>query len=227
MSRMAGVAQCIAKPIGTLPPYDVHCHVSSLPLAFKTTLATIPSAVPYLPPPIDDRVKEWERRLGAHDQFRVGLVWSGNAGHSNDHNRSMPVRELTGLLDLDAMFVSLQKDPRDQDRQVLAGTGIVDMTESLSDFDETAALISCLDLVISVDTSVAHLAGGLGCPVWILLPYTPDYRWMFDREDTPWYPTAKLFRQTENRRWSEVLDRLRIELGALIEDWRRARATLP
>jgi tetratricopeptide (TPR) repeat protein len=224
MSRMAGVAQCIAKPIGALPAYDVYCHVSSLPLAFKTTLATIPSAVPYLPPPAADRIEEWERRLGAHDQFRVGLVWSGNAGHSNDHNRSMPLRELTGILDLDAMFVSLQKDPRDPDREVLAGTRIVDMTERLCDFDETAALISCLDLVISVDTSVAHLAGGLGCPVWILLPYTPDYRWMFDREETPWYPTAKLFRQTENRRWPEVLDRLRVELGALVEDWRSARA---
>ncbi len=224
MSRMANVAQCIVKPVGTLPDYDVHCHVSSLPLAFKTTLETIPSAVPYLPPPAADRIEEWEQRLGAHDQFRVGLVWSGNAGHSNDHNRSMPLRELTGILDRDAMFVSLQKDPRDQDRQVLAGSRIADMTESLLDFDETAALISCLDLVISVDTSVAHLAGGLGRPVWILLPYTPDYRWMLDREDTPWYPTAKLFRQTENRRWPDVIDRLRIELGALIEDWRAARA---
>jgi tetratricopeptide (TPR) repeat protein len=224
MSRMAGVAQCIAKPIGTPPAYDVHCHVSSLPLAFKTTLDSIPSAIPYLPAPADDRTREWERRLGARDRFRVGLVWSGNTGHINDHNRSMPLRELTGILDLDAMFISLQKDPREGDRQVLAGTGIVDMTEGLSDFDETSALMSCLDLVISVDTSVAHLAGGLGRPVWILLPYTPDYRWMFDREETPWYPTAKLFRQTENRRWSEVLGRMRVELGALIEDWRSARA---
>jgi tetratricopeptide (TPR) repeat protein len=224
MTRMDGVAECIPKPIGTLPGFDVHCHVSSLPLAFKTTPDTIPSAVPYLPLPTDDRIKEWEQRLGARDQFRVGLVWSGNAGHSNDHNRSMPLRELTGILDLEATFISLQKDLRDQDRQVFAGTGIVDMTESLSDFDETAALISCLDLVISVDTSVAHLAGGLGRPTWILLPYTPDYRWMFDRDDTPWYPTARLFRQTEERQWSSVLDRIRIELGALVEDWRSVRA---
>jgi tetratricopeptide (TPR) repeat protein len=224
MSRMDGIADCIAKPIGALPGFDVHCHISSLPLAFKTTLETIPSAVPYLPLPTDDRIKEWERRLGAHDQFRVGLVWSGNADHSNDHNRSMPLRELTGILDLDATFISLQKDLRDQDRQVLAGTRIVDMTEGLSDFDETSALISCLDLVISVDTSVVHLVGGLGRPIWILLPYTPDYRWMLDREETPWYPTAKLFRQTEERQWSGILGRLRIELGALIEDWRSARA---
>jgi tetratricopeptide (TPR) repeat protein len=225
MSRMNGIAECIAKPTGALPAYDVHCPISSLPLAFKTTLDTIPSAVPYLPPPIHDRIMQWERRLGAHDQFRVGLVWSGNAAHSNDHNRSMPLRELTRILDLDAMFISLQKDPREQDRQLLASTPILDMTESLSDFEETASLISCVDLVISVDTSVVHLAGGLGHPVWILLPYTPDYRWMFDRKETPWYPTAKLFRQTEERQWSEVLDRLRIELGAAIEGWRSARAS--
>jgi tetratricopeptide (TPR) repeat protein len=219
MSRLSGVAECIPKTIPALPAFDVHCHISSLPLAFQTTLETIPSAVPYLPMPADDRVKEWERRLGSHDKFRIGLVWSGNAGHINDHNRSMPLRELTRILDLDATFVSLQKDPRDRDKEALSGSDIVDMTESLSDFGETSAVISCLDLVISVDTSVAHLAGGLGCPVWILLPYTPDYRWLLDREDSPWYPTARLFRQTETREWSGVLDRMRIELGALIEDW--------
>lgn len=221
ISRLDGVAECVPKSIGAFPAFDIYCHISSLPLAFKTTLETIPSAVPYLPAPADDRVREWERRLGAHGKFRVGLVWSGNAGHMNDHNRSMPLRELTKILDLDATFVSLQKDLRDRDKEVLASADIVDLTQGLSDFDETSALVSCLDLVITVDTSVAHLAGGLGCPVWILLPYTPDYRWMLDREDSPWYPTARLFRQTETRAWSGVLDRVRIELGALIEDWRR------
>jgi hypothetical protein len=167
------------------PAFDFHCHISSLPLAFKTTLATLPSTVPYLPTPAADRVEAWERRLGTHDKFRVGLVWSGNAGHINDHNRSVALRELTSLLDVDATFVSLQKDVRDRDKEALSSVDIIDMTEALSDFDETSALMACLDLVISVDTSVAHLAGGLGCPVWILLPYTPDYRWMFDREDSP------------------------------------------
>ena len=194
-------------------------------MAFKTTLATIPSAVPYLPKPADDRIEQWERRLGTRDKFRVGLVWSGNAGHINDHNRSVPLRELAGILDVDATFVSLQKDVRDRDQETLSRAQIVDMTEGLSDFDETSALIACLDLVISVDTSVAHLAGGLGRPVWILLPYTPDYRWMLDREDSPWYPTARLFRQTAARQWSSVLDRIRVELGALIEDWRHRAAT--
>jgi tetratricopeptide (TPR) repeat protein len=216
ISRLDGVAECLPKSMGRLPAFDIHCPISSLPLAFKTAVETIPSAVPYLPMPADDRIEAWERRLGGHDKFRVGLVWSGNAGHINDRNRSMPLRELTGILDLDATFVSLQKDLRDRDKEALASADIVDLTENLSDFDETSALVSCLDLVISVDTSVAHLAGGLGCPVWILLPYTPDYRWMLDRDDSPWYPTARLFRQTEARQWSTVLDRIRVELGALI-----------
>jgi hypothetical protein len=220
MSRLDGVAECIPKSIGTLPAFDIHCPISSLPLAFKTAVETIPSAVPYLPRPADDRIQAWERRLGAHDKFRVGLVWSGNARHMNDHNRSMPLSDLTKILDTNATFVSLQKDLRDRDKEGLASANIVDLTQGLSDFDETAALLSCLDLVISVDTSVAHLAGGLGCPVWILLPYTPDYRWMLDREDSPWYPSARLFRQAELREWSGVLDRVRVELGALIEDWR-------
>jgi tetratricopeptide (TPR) repeat protein/ADP-heptose:LPS heptosyltransferase len=222
LSRLDGVAQCIPKT-SALPAFDTHCPISSLPLAFKTTLETIPSVVPYLPAPDQDRVKQWEQRLGPHTRFRVGLVWSGNPSHANDHNRSMPLRDLSKILDLDATFVSLQKELRDADREVLAGSGIVDMTENLADFEQTSALAACLDLVISVDTSVAHLAGGLGCQVWILLPFTPDYRWMFDREDSPWYPTARLFRQTEARDWAGVVDRLRIELGTVIEDWKRKR----
>jgi len=222
LSRLDGVAQCIPKT-SALPAFDTHCPISSLPLAFKTTLETIPSAVPYLPAPDQDRVTQWEQRLGAHTRFRVGLVWSGNPSHANDHNRSMPLRDLIKILDLDATFVSLQKELRDGDREILAGVDIVDMTENLGDFEDTSALASCLDLIISVDTSVAHLAGGLGCQVWILLPFTPDYRWMFDREDSPWYPTARLFRQTEARDWAGVVDRLRIELGTVIEDWKRKR----
>ena len=225
LSRLKGVAECIPKT-SALPAFDVHCPISSLPLAFKTTLETISAVVPYLPAPDQQRVEQWEQRLGSHTRFRVGLVWSGNAGHANDHNRSVRLRDLTKILDVDANFVSLQKEVRDGDREILAGADIVDMTEQLSDFEETSALACCLDLVISVDTSVAHLAGALGRQVWILLPFTPDYRWMFDREDSPWYPTARLFRQTETRDWSNVVDRLRVELGAAIEDWKRKRGAV-
>lgn len=117
------------------------------------------------------------------------------------------------ILDVDAAFVSLQKDARAVDRAVLLErSDIVDLTADLADLSETAALVSCLDLVITVDTSVAHLAGGLGRPTWVLLPWTPDYRWLLDREDSPWYPTMRLFRQTETRDYAGVLDRVRAEL---------------
>ena len=160
-------------------------------------------------------------RLGRHekrhDKLRVGLVWSGNPQHGNDHNRSIPLRMLLPILDTDATFVSLQKDPRPEDRAVLQRRNdIVDLTAELTDFVETAALINCLDLVISVDTSVAHLAAALGRPTWILLPYAPDYRWLLDRDDSPWYPTARLFRQDKTRKYASVLDRVRGELEALI-----------
>ena len=131
----------------------------------------------------------------------------------NDRNRSIPLHVLSSILDLDATFVSLQKDPRPDDKAVLLGrTEIVDLTADLTDFVETAALIGCLDLVITVDTSVAHLAGALGCRTWILLPYAPDYRWLLDRDDSPWYPTMRLFRQTETREYVSVIDRVRSEL---------------
>jgi ADP-heptose:LPS heptosyltransferase len=124
---------------------------------------------------------------------------------------------LSPILDVGATFLSLQKDPRPDDKAtLLARTDIVDLTEHLTDFVETAALISCLDLVITVDTSVAHLAGALGRPTWVLLPYTPDYRWLLDRDDSPWYPTVRLFRQTETRDYGEAIDRVRDELVALI-----------
>jgi hypothetical protein len=126
------------------------------------------------------------------------------------------LQSLTPFLDVDATFVSLQKDPRPDDRAVLLERAeIVDLTEHLTDFCETAALVSCLDLVITVDTSTAHLAATMGCPTWIMLPHTPDYRWMLNREDSPWYPSARLFRQTEMREYAGVIGRVRAELLAV------------
>jgi len=195
----------------------MHCPMCSLPLALGTRLDTIPSALSYLPPPPAARRRAWEDRLGSHDKLRVGLVWSGNPKHTNDHNRSLPVKTLSRILDLDVRFISLQKDPKAGDSAFLREcTGIVDLTEHLTDFVETAALVSCLDLVITVDTSVAHLAAALGCATWVLLPYTPDYRWLLDRDDSPWYPTMRLFRQNERRDYGIVLDRVRSELLTLI-----------
>ena len=134
----------------------------------------------------------------------------------NDHNRSVPLQILARLFDVEATFISLQKDPRPGDAAMLQEQDdIIDLTADLSDFTETAALVSCLDLIITVDTSVAHLAGAIGRPTWILLPYTPDYRWLLDRTDSPWYPSVRLFRQSETREYESVIDRVRDELQAL------------
>jgi hypothetical protein len=195
----------------------MHCPMCSLPFAFGTRLDSIPSATSYVPKPPEDRVRAWQERLGPRTKMRIGLIWSGNPLHGNDHNRSLPLRLLIPLLDTDATFVSLQRDPRPGDRVVLSERGdIRDFTADLTDFSETAALMSCLDLVITVDTGAAHLSAALGRPTWILLPYTPDYRWLLDREDSPWYPTVRLFRQTESREYESVLDRVRDELKTLI-----------
>ena len=217
LSGFPGVSQCLALSSTRLPAFDLHCPICSLPLAFKTRLDTIPPPASYWPAALDSRVQAWERRLGPRNKLRVGLVWSGNPKHGNDHNRSMPLRMLTRILDLDATFVSLQKDPRPDDKAVLLERAdIVDLTADLTDFIETAALVSCLDLVVCVDTSVAHLAAALGRPTWILLPWTPDYRWLLDRDDSPWYPTVRLFRQDETHDYGKVIDRVRDELAALI-----------
>ena len=217
LSDLPGVSQCLPLSTSEWPAFDMYCSLSSLPLAFATRLETIPSRTPYLPAPAESCVHVWEQRLSRRDRLRVGLVWSGNPTHDNDHNRSISLRVLARILDVDASFVSLQKDPRPDDRAALLDrTEIADLTAHLVDFAETAALVSCLDLVITVDTSIAHLSGALGRPTWILLPYTPDYRWLLDRDDSPWYPTVRLFRQSETREYESVLDSVRTELLALV-----------
>jgi tetratricopeptide (TPR) repeat protein len=210
LSTVAGITQCVVKG-EALPDHDLQCPLASLPLAFDTTLETIPSHVPYIS--IDDNAGRWENFLGSKGKPRIGIVWSGNPDHTNDRNRSLPLKALKPLFDTGAQFVSLQKNARESDLAVLREHGdILDAARELESFADTAALIQHLDLVISVDTSVAHLAGALGKPVWILLPYVPDYRWLLDRDDTPWYPTARLYRQTAARDYAEVIDRMRADL---------------
>jgi tetratricopeptide (TPR) repeat protein len=218
LAGMTGISQFLPKSADlTSLAFDFHCSIYSLPLAFGTEIDTIPAETPYIPAPAADRVQSWQQRLGSHDRVRVGLVWSGNPNHQNDHNRSLPLRMLSPVLNCDANFVSLQKDPRPGDKIALSERpDIVDLTSHLTDLAETAALISCLDLVISVDTGVAHLAGALGKPTWILLPYPAEYRWLLDRDDSPWYPTMRLFRQTETRDYASVIERMREQLQALI-----------
>ncbi|WBL80223.1 tetratricopeptide repeat protein [Bradyrhizobium xenonodulans] len=221
LSGIPGVATCIGDVSGTALAFDLHCALGSLPLAFRTRLDTIPFAQAYLPAPPAERVKAWEDRLGPRNRLRVGLVWSGNPDHKNDSNRSMALRTLAPLLDCDVQFVSLQKGIRDQDRAFLRECpDILDLTEQLKDFTDTAALVSCLDLVISVDTSVVHLTGALGIPVWTMVPFSPDWRWMLNRDDSPWYQSMRLFRQSTRGDWAGVVDSVRRELDGQVSSWR-------
>jgi tetratricopeptide (TPR) repeat protein len=195
-----------------LPDFDYHCPIMSLPLAFKTTIKTIPAEVPYLYASTD-RKKKWQQQLGTKIIPRVGLVWSGSINHKNDFNRSISFETFGPLFNLPVEFHCLQKEIRTNDEIALeSNSKIIIHTDLLIDFSDTAALIETMDLVISVDTSVSHLAGALGKPVWILLPYAPDYRWMLDKNDTPWYPTAQLFRQSKIGDWVSLINQIRDEL---------------
>lgn len=219
LGGIAGVAECVGR--SSSPAFDLHCPLGTLPLAFGTRLDTIPLAQGYVPAPPAGCVKAWDDRLGPRDRFRVGLAWAGNPDHKNDHNRSMALRMLAPLLDCGVQFVSLQKGVRDQDRAFLAERrDIADLTQHLTDFNETAALMSCLDLVISVDTSVAHLAGALEVPVWTMLPFNPDWRWLLSRSDSPWYQSMRLFRQPKRGDWASVVGDVCRELESLVAAWR-------
>jgi tetratricopeptide (TPR) repeat protein len=188
-----------------LPEFDLHCPLLSLPLALKTTVAAIPAAVPYLFAD-PQKVNDWRLRLGAAARPRVGLAWSGSALYSNDRERSMPAGLLAELLSLPVEFHVLQKEVRPDDLATLQRLGRVQWHgERLHEFSDTAALVELMDLVVSVDTSVAHLAGALGKEVWILLPFNPDHRWLLDRSDSPWYPTATLLRQSRPGDWPGVV----------------------
>ena len=189
----------------------------SLPLALGTTLQTIPAEHQYLK--ADHELRDvWSARLSSTTKSRVGVVWSGRAAHKNDHNRSIALEQLVSLLSLDAHWISLQKELRVKDGAVLLQDDrIAHFGDDLRDFSDTAALLDLLDLVITVDTSVAHLAGAMGKPVWILLPYNPDWRWLLDRTDSPWYPSAKLFRQQQIGDWIGVVDQVKRELSYFLD----------
>jgi len=188
------------------PAFDLLCPMASLPHRLGLTASSIPARVPYLRAD-EARVAAWRERLAdLPGRMRVGLAWAGNARHANDANRSIALARLEPLFGgAGVSFVSLQKDVRPGDAEILARHGVADNTAMLADFSDTAALISSLNLVITVDTSVAHLAGALGVPVWIFVPFAADFRWMAGRDDSPWYPTARLFRQPRFRDWESAI----------------------
>jgi hypothetical protein len=188
----------------------------SLPRLFDTTMATIPGQVPYLAAdPV--KVAAGRARLPARQRLRVGLSWSGNADHVNDRQRSMPPQALAPLVGLDGVsLVSLQKDKRTGDDEFLrAHPQIADVAADLHSYADTAALIVNLDLVIAVDTSVAHLAGALARPLFVMLPFASDWRWFDRRFDSPWYPTARLYRQPRRADWAAVISDVREAIAAM------------
>lgn len=198
-----------------LPRFDLHVPLVGLPRVFRTTLDTIPVPAPYLHPD-SAKLSLWRRALGDETSLKVGVVWAGNARHKGDRLRSLAADKLLPRLVMQGIqLYSLQKDLRTADAPAIAtlGRDIVDLAPALDDFSDTAAAIAALDLVITVDTSVAHLAGALGRPVWMLLPYALDWRWLRDREDTPWYPGMRLFRQRTPRVWDDVILRVSAELA--------------
>jgi tetratricopeptide (TPR) repeat protein len=207
LSGLEGVARVVARG-EALPPFDFHCPLMSLPLAFRTDFASVPARVPYLRAD-PARVAAWRERLGAAGRPRVGFAWSGSSGLRNDR-RSMTLAQMLPLVAGEIDWVSLQKEVAAADAPLLAARDAVrDAAPGLVDFAETAALVELLDLVITVDTSVAHVAGALAKPVWILLPHSPhDWRWLLGREDSPWYPQARLFRQRAPGDWAEVVERV-------------------
>jgi hypothetical protein len=225
MGSLKGVAEIVAQ--GGLPSVDYHCPLLSLPLALGTELSSIPAQVPYLAADGAAR-RRWRDRLGLHSHARVGIVWSGKPSHTNDANRSLSLEALRPLAQGDVRVVSLQKEVRALDQPTLdQWPEISRLGEEVTDFADTAALVSELDLIISVDTSIAHLAGALGKPVWVLLPYAADWRWLQGREDSPWYPTAKLYRQPAPGKWEEVIERVTADLLRLSDVARVVRTDFP
>jgi tetratricopeptide (TPR) repeat protein len=197
-----------------LPPFDLHCPLLSLPHLFATTPKTIPGGVPYVVAPAD-RLAAWAPRLPA-DGMRVGLAWSGHPDNTRDHERSIPFARLAPLICVPGIrFVSLQKEIRAADADEFRGCGgVIDLRAELHDFADTAAVIAQLDLVITVDTAVAHLAGAMGKPVWLVLPRVPDFRWLLDRATSPWYPSVRLFRKSQVDTWDAVIAGVATELAA-------------
>jgi tetratricopeptide (TPR) repeat protein len=211
LGNLDGVAHLILSG-EPAPSADCQCSLMSLPGAFRTTLETIPSDVPYLQAD-PHKVSRWREILGPRTRPRVGLAWSGNPHNRNDHKRSVELAQWIPLLPDECEYFCLQKGIREADRRIMSACGKFTAVESYNaNFTDTAALIETLDLVVSVDTSLAHLSGAMGKKTWILLCFLPDWRWLLGRRDTPWYPTATLYRQPVSGDWHSVMAEVRKDL---------------
>ncbi len=215
LAGVEGVAEVVSRG-SKLSPFDVHCPLLSLPHALRTDLATIPADIPYLRA-TEAALAKWRPRLPQGDArfARVAIAWAGRTTHRNDRNRSIPLPQfLAPLASAEVRLVSVQRDLRPGDAEILARhPEVMQLGAELESFADTAAVLALCDLLITVDTSVAHLAGAMGRPVFILLPFVPDWRWMLEREDTPWYPTARLFRQHTLTDWDGALAQVKDALA--------------
>jgi tetratricopeptide (TPR) repeat protein len=217
--RLEGVSRLLERG-DALADFDFHCPILSLPLAFKTTLESIPANVPYLFPDAQF-VESWGQKFPAvATGFKVALAWAGSPQHKGDRSRSIPLHDLAPLSRADGVtFFSVQKGRGESEaNEPPAGLRLVNLAPDLHDFADTAAVLCLMDLVITADTSVAHLAGALGRPVWVILPTVPDWRWLHNRQDSPWYPTMRLFRQTKSGDWGGVISRVGEALAAFVEE---------
>lgn len=197
------------------PPFDSHCELMSLPMVMGFDLNALPGPIPYLSAD-PARLAHWQQRLAGLPRPLVALVWAGRPTHSNDANRSMTLAELAPLGANGATFLAIQKGPKaDESKNPPAGLSMVSLSDEIGDFEDTAAILSITDLLISVDSSPVHLAGALGRPVWVMVPFIPDWRWLLNRDDTPWYPTVRLFRQSARGDWAGVLNRMAAALQGL------------
>ena len=195
-----------------IPEFDYQTSVMSLPWFFGTTLETIPHQSSYLSPS-GQAMEQWAEAIGKKTKPRIGLVWAGAANHSNDLKRGIPLEQMVTILSPNYEWHSIQCEYREEDQKFMNDhPEIIQHQDEIKDFDDTAALVEHMDLIISRDTSVAHLAGALGKPVWILLPCVPDFRWLMDRQDSPWYPSAKLYRQVVPGEWRSVLERIKRDI---------------
>jgi tetratricopeptide (TPR) repeat protein len=211
ISTVPGVQECFVR-WPDMPTYNAYCLLTSLPRIFETKLDSVPARVPYLE--VDPaKVARWSARLTAavgDHALRVGIAWSGRPTHPDDSQRSLKWAQLQPLTRLDGVgLIALQKEIREGDRAEFPGrSNALDLSGELGDFSDTAAVIENVDLVVTIDSSVAHLAGALAKPVWVMLPWLPDWRWLMDREDSPWYPTMRLFRQSSRGDWTGVVARV-------------------
>ena len=205
---------CIISDDDELPKFDYFCPLMTLPLIFNTNLDEIPDVnFGYV---VDEcKRTHWVEKIGIKTKTRVGIAWSGNPSHTNDHNRSIDLSDFMGFMPNDFEFISLQKNIKDRDLDVVQLNQIKHFGTDLKDFTDTATLCDLVDVVISVDTSVAHLSASMQKPTWVLLPFSPDWRWLLNRDDSPWYPSVKLYRQTSLGDWKTVLNRISTDLSKL------------